>query len=241
MRPAKRILSHWLAAVILLAIAPFAAAQNPDLQGKIASLKESMARNQQQLAHYMWQEQQAVSVNGEVKKQMLYLVQLGPDGKPLKQQLSESPQPSSDDDSGGRRGRVRERIVEKKTAEFKQYGQQVAALVQSYAQPDPQRLQQAFQQGNAMLGLSGVPGQVQLQIRNYVKPGDSVQLFLGAQNKELESISVSSYLDGPGDTVTLSVQFSQLPDGTNHVDSAVVNGVSKKLTVNIQNVNYRRM
>ena len=226
---------------VVLTIAPFATAQNPDLQGKIASIKEAMARNQQQLARYMWQEQQTVSVKGEIKKQMLYVVQLGPDGKPLKQQLSESPEPSSDDDSSGRRGRIRERIIEKKTEEFKQYGQQIAALVQSYAQPDPQRLQQAFQQGNAMLGGSGVPGQVQLQVRNYVKPGDSVQLIFNAQKKELEAINVSSYLDGPSDTVTLSARFSQLPDGTNHVDSAVVNGVSKNLTVNIQNMNYRRM
>lgn len=241
MRSAIRSSSHWVVAVVLLGFAPFAAAQNPDLQEKIASIKESMARNQQRLARYMWQEQQTISVSGEVKKQMLYLVQLGRDGKPQKQELSASPQPSSDDDSGGRRGRIRERIVEKKTAEFKQYGQQIAALVQGYAQPDPQRLQQAFQQGNAMLGGSGVPGQVQLQIRNYVKLGDSVQLVFNAQIRQLESINVSSYLSDPTDAVTLSVRYSRLPDGTNHVESAVVNGVSKNLTVNIQNANYRGM
>jgi hypothetical protein len=229
------------AGILALCCASFLAAQTPELQQKVASIKESMSRNQQQLARYMWQEQQTISLNGEVKKEMLYLVQLGPDGKPQKQQLSESPQPSPEQDSSGRRGRIREKVVEKKTAEYKQYGQQIGALVQAYAQPDPGRLQQSFQQGNAMLGGSGVPGQIQLQIRNYVKPGDSVQFVFNPQTKDLESIDVSSYLNDPSDAVTMSVRFIQLPDGTNHVDSAVVNGIGKNLTVNIQNANYRRM
>jgi hypothetical protein len=39
----------------------------------------------------------------------------------------------------------------------------------------------------------------------------------------------------------LTVQFGRLPDGTNHVSSMVVNGVSKQLNVAIQNANYQHV
>jgi hypothetical protein len=59
--------------------------------------------------------------------------------------------------------------------------------------------------------------------------------------KVVLSIQVSSYLSDPQDAVTLSAQFAQLPDGTNHVSNMDVNGVSKQLTVNDQNSNYQKL
>ena len=41
--------------------------------------------------------------------------------------------------------------------------------------------------------------------------------------------------------MTLSVQFSSLPDGTNHVSMMVLNGVSKQLNIAIQNSNYNHV
>jgi len=34
------------------------------------------------------------------------------------------------------------------------------------------------------------------------------------------------------------VQYSKLPDGTNHIDSMVIDGVEKQLKVAVQNSNY---
>jgi hypothetical protein len=39
----------------------------------------------------------------------------------------------------------------------------------------------------------------------------------------------------------VSGQIRELPDGTNHVASTLVNSVSKQLTVNEQNSNYQKM
>ena len=47
----------------------------------------------------------------------------------------------------------RNTIVEKKKEEFEDYAQQIAALAHSYAHADPQRLQQAYQQGNVTAGI----------------------------------------------------------------------------------------
>jgi hypothetical protein len=38
--------------------------------------------------------------------------------------------------------------------------------------------------------------------------------------------------------MNLTGQFSRLPDGTNHVDSLMIDGVSKQLKIAIQNSNY---
>jgi hypothetical protein len=54
-------------------------------------------------------------------------------------------------------------------------------------------------------------------------------------------LQISSYLSDPKDAVTIGVQFSKLPDGTNHVATSNIDGVSKQLTVAVQNSNYQKM
>jgi hypothetical protein len=74
-----------------------------------------------------------------------------------------------------------------------------------------------------------------------VKQGDSMTFTLDPQSKQLQNVRVSSYLNDPSDAVTISAEFAQLPDGTNHVASTLINGVSKQLTVNQQNSNYQKI
>ena len=91
----------------------------------------------------------------------------------------------------------------------------------------------------ALVPGAGSPNEVQLVIHNYLKPGDSVTLLFDRSQKELTGIQVASYLNDPKDAMNLKVQFSRLPDGTNHVASMVLDGVSKQLNVAIQNSNYQ--
>jgi hypothetical protein len=146
--------------------------------------------------------------------------------------------PSSSGRSGGR---IKQHIVEKKKTEYKDYGEQIGSLAQQYAQPDPERLQQAFQQGNVTLGPAGVPGQVKMLISNYVKPNDKVTLIFNQQAKAIQSIEIATYLNDPTDVVNIGVQYSKLPDGTNHVANMQVKGVSKELLVTMQNSNYQKI
>jgi hypothetical protein len=216
------------AAIILLA-ASTAVAQNPEIKQQI---QESVAANQQRLAHYTWQEQQTVSLKGDVKSQTLYQVRMGPDGKPQKTQLSAPPPPPS-----GRR--LKQHVIEKKTEELKEYAQQISALVHSYVPPNPQKMQQAFQQGSGSLSKAG-PGEVRVAFTNYNQPGDSLTLVFNTARKGIQSVQVSSYLNNdPKDAVTFSAQFAKLPDGTNHMASATVNGEKKQLTIQIQNSHYQ--
>jgi hypothetical protein len=231
--------SEFLTALVLVLV-PLAGsraiAQNPQLQERLAEVKQSAAQNKQALAHYSWQEQETIAIKGDVKDTKMYQVHLGPDGKPQKVEMENLPA-----SSGGRQHGLKHDIKEKKGEEYKEYGQQIGALAQQYAQPDPERLQQAFQQGNVMLGSGGAPGEVKMVISNYVKPNDKVTLIFNQQAKAIQSMQIQSYLSDPKDAVTIASQYSQLPDGTNHVSTMQVNGVSKNLLVTTQNSNYQKM
>ena len=207
--------------------------QNPALQEKLADIKQASVANKQALAHYTWLEQQTISLKGNVKKTQQFQVRIGPDGQQQKTELNPQPAPQP---SGGR---LKQRIVEKKTDEFEAYEQQIAALDKQYSQLDMQALQQAQQQGNISMQPNGAAGTVSLIIKSYLKPNDSVTLVFNQQRKAIQSIQVASYLTDPSDAVTIAVQFAKLPDGTNHVATNQVNGVSKQLGVLIQNSGYQ--
>lgn len=206
--------------------------QSPELQQRVTEVKEAMARNKQSLASYSWNELMTISLKGEEKKQEHFQVRLGPDGKPQKVSLDPPPDPPSG-------GRLKRHVVEKKKEEYKDYADAMKALAQQYVPPDGQLLQQAYAQGNIMMGpVAGAPNAIQLVIKNYLKPQDSMTLVFDRTQKALLSLQIASYMDDPGDAMNLTVRFSRLPDGTNHVDGVVMDGVKKQLNIATQNSNY---
>jgi hypothetical protein len=233
---ARLVLSTTLLMLGVLAgagLIPPASAQSPELQQRVTEVKEAMARNKQSLASYSWNELITISLKGEQKKQEHFQVRLGPDGK--SQKVSLDP-PDAEAPSGGR---LKQHVVAKKKEEYKDYADAMKALAQQYVPPDGQLLQQAYAQGNIMLGpVAGAPSAIQLVIKNYLKPGDSMTLVFDRTQKAILSLQIASYMDDPKDAMNLTVRFSRLPDGTNHVDGVVMDGVSKQLNIATQNSNY---
>jgi hypothetical protein len=224
-----------------LALSPMCG-QAPELQQRVADLKESIAANKQQLAQYTWVEQVTVSLKGEQKKQDSFQVKIGPDGKPQKTPIGQSAAPAASSQSGARGGRVKEHIVEKKKEEYKDYADRMKSLMERYVPPDKDLLQQAVQNRNVSLEpVAGSASQVQLVFRDYVKPKDSMTLVFDKEQKQLVGIQIASYLNDPADAVNLAVKMARLPDGVSHVDSVVLDGVSKQVKVAIQNTNYRKL
>lgn len=226
-----------LSGIVIAAVLSFAhsaAAQNPEMQQKVADIKQAMAANKQALARYTWVEQDTISIKGEQKKQEHFQVVLGPDGKPQKTSLDAPPQQS------GHEGRLKERIIEKKTEEYKDYADQIKALIQQYVPPEKDLIQQALQQGNLMLGPLGDSGQLQLKISNYLKPGDNMTIVINKAQLDMQSLSINTYLNDQSDAVTVNVQFARIPNGPSHVSAETINGVSKQLTIAVQNSNYQQ-
>jgi hypothetical protein len=213
-----------------------AAAQNPELQQKVTEVKEAIAKNKQALAQFTWVEQVTISLKGEQRKQEHFQVRLGPDGKQQKTSLDPPPAPPEHE------GRLKKHIIEKKKEEYEEYADQIKALIQQYVPPDKDMLSQAYQQGNIMVGPEpGGDGQYRLVISNYLKQGDKMTLVVDKAQKELTSLSINSYLDDPKDAVDVTVLFDRIPGGPNHVSAETINGVSKHLTVAIQNSNYQKL
>ena len=223
-----------LAAFVLASIIPtlpqMGGAGGPALQEKLAAVKESIAANQQRLHKYQWMETTQLTLNGEAKPPSQSLCQYGPDGKVQKTPMGPPPAPPSG-------GRMKQRIIEKKKEEMQDYMGQVKSLLALYVPPDPQKMAQAFQAGNASLNPN--PGAVELVFKNYAQPGDQMTLSFDMATKKVTSVNVNTYMDDPKDTVTLAVQMASLPDGTNYTQQSVLNATAKKLQVTTTNSNYQ--
>jgi hypothetical protein len=211
-------------------------AQSPELQQKIADLKTAAAANKQALAQYTYVQTSTVSLKGDVKKVTHDQVVTGPDGKPQKTSLDPPAAPTQP--SGGR---LKQRVVEKKTDEFMEYADSIKALIQQYVPPDKDLIQQAAAAGNIALASEGAPGTAQLVISNYVKQGDKMTLVINKAAGGLQSVTIASYLSAPSDAVTVNVQYATIPGGPNHPATITINGVSKQLTIVQQNSSYRRL
>ena len=210
-------------------------AQSPEVQQRVSQIKESSAKNKQALASYSWNEQVTISLKGEEKKVQHFQVRLGPDLTPQKTSLDPPAAPPSG-------GRLKRRVVAKKKEEYTDYANQMKALAQQYVPPDGTLLQQAYTRGNVVMGPTGsAPNEIQLIIHNYLKPQDSMTLILDTSQKQLLRVQISSYMNDPTDAMNLTVQFSRLPDGTNHVSNLVIDGVSKQMNIAIQNSNYQHV
>jgi len=212
-----------------------AKAQGPELQERVAELKESMAKNRMSLGQYTWVEQINISLKGELKKQERFQVRLGPDGKPQKTSLDPPAEPPSG-------GRLKKHIVEKKKEEYKEYAERMKALAQQYVPPDKEMIQQAYALGNiSIIPGGGLPSEIKLVFHNFVKPQDSMTLIFDKAQKQLLSLQIASYMDDPKDAMTLTVEFNRLPDGTSHVSNVIMNGVSKQLNIATQNASYQHL
>jgi hypothetical protein len=220
-----------ISAAALLAAVP-ALPQNPELQEKLAAVKAVAAENKQMLHQYQWIETTQLTLKGDQKPPTENSCQYGPDGQVQKTPIGPPPeQPSG--------GRMKERIIEKKKAEMKDYMQDVKAVLAMYVPPDPQRMQQAYQAGN--VALNPVAGAVNLVFTNYAQQGDKMTLTFDTNAKKITSLSINTYMGEAKDVVTLRVQMGSLPDGTNYAQQTVLDATAKQLVVTTTNSNYQKL
>ena len=226
----------FIVAAVLAAIVPTVvragAESGEELQRKIAVLRESVAENQQKLHRYQWTETTQLTLKGDAKPPTQQMCQYGPDGTVQKFAIG-APQPPP---SGGR---LKQRVVAKKQEEMKDYMGEVKGLLAMYVPPDPQKIQQAFQTGNASLNPIPAAQQTAIVFRNYAQSGDQLTFFLDTATRKISAIKVDTYMDDPKDKVTLTIEMASLPDGTNYVQRTLLDATAKKLQVTTTNANYR--
>ena len=227
-----------VAAVALLAVITvpaIAQGVQAKLADKLAALKQSLAQNEQNLHHYQWTETTQITLKGEAKPPKQNLCQYGPDGQVEKTPIAqEGMQPSQG-------GRFKQRMVKKKTEEMQDYMGDVKQLLSVYVPPDPVKLQQAYQAGNASIAKGPTPGTVNLTFHNYDKTGDQLSIIYNTQQKKIAQLNVKTYMQQPSEAVTLDTHFATLADGTSYAQKAVLGATAKKLVVTTTNSHYQKV
>jgi|PlaIllAssembly_1097288.scaffolds.fasta_scaffold25103_2 hypothetical protein len=216
-------------------------AEAQDMQQKVAAAKQAAAQNQQVLRGYTWVEKTEIALKGEVKNTKLQSCRYGPDGKVQKTPLSEPAPPAQESGGrGGRRGgRVKRKVVEKKTGELKEDMEAAVALVHQYVPPAPDKIQAAM--GAGRITLSPGAATTTLRIADYVKPGDALVLALDASGKGMKQLNVDTWKDAPADKVALKVDMQSLPDGTSYPGVIVLSVPASNVEVRITNSNYQKL
>jgi hypothetical protein len=209
----------------------------PSPQERVAALKQSMQESQAKLRQYEWIETTIISLKGEEKARTQKRCYYGADGTLQKVPVG-SPAPAQPPAGGGRRGRVKAKVVENKKDEMKEYMERAAALVQRYVPPQPADLQRARDAGKVTASPAG-SGLVRLELPDYLKPGDRLSIDVDAAANQLRGLTVASYLDQADDAVALAVQLGTLADGTGYTAQTTLDAAAKKIRVVIQNAGHR--
>ncbi len=204
----------------------------PELEQRLAAVKQSLAASKQALRKYQWIETTTISMKGEVKSQKQESCYYGADGAIQKTVIAATPPPKK---AGGLRGKVAEKKKQEISAEMKQ----AVALVHSYAPPDPVLLQQCKEQGRLSLEVVR-PGQVvRLVCRGYRLPGDALAITLDVAKNQVSALDVTSYIGQPSSPVSFSSAFGNLLDGTVYTASSTLTLPADKVSVQIANTGYR--
>jgi hypothetical protein len=133
---------------------------------------------------------------------------------------------------------LKEKIVENKKDEMKDYMERAAALIHSYVPPDPAKIQAAKDAGRvAMNPQAG--GKMRVAISQYLQPGDSLTVDMDTASSRLLGLGVNTYLDKPEEVVTMAVQMNTLPDGALYAAQTRLDVKAKNITVVIQNSGHK--
>jgi hypothetical protein len=220
---------------IALLLAPsIVRCQSPEVQQRVAALKESVARDQKNIRQYEWIETTVITLKGDEKSRKQERCYYGADGGLQKVVVDTSPAPDK------KRG-VRGRVIARKTEELTDYMKQAVALVKTYVPPDPARIQALKDVGKVSLDLPGGGKGARLNFRDYAKPGDVLTVEVDPASNRIIGLAVATYLDDAKDAVTLNVRFASLDDGTGYPANKVLVAKAKSLTVTVTNTGYRKL
>ncbi|MCM3901742.1 MAG: hypothetical protein ND866_08550, partial [Pyrinomonadaceae bacterium] len=186
------------------------------------------------LKTFTYQQRMQLQLKGETKKVTLTQMNYDMNGNLQKTLLSEQP-PADEQPSGGR---LKRRIVEKKTGEFKEMMREIADLVKSYSELPPQQLQAALKQATFSQGQGDMAGAVQIQMNNVIQQGDSLTIWIDRTAMLFRRIAIATtYEQNP---VTATANYAMLPSGQVYMAQAIVNYPAKQVVVELDNMNYQR-
>ena len=207
-----------------------AAPQGVDPQKVAATIKA----NAQALKAFSYQQRMQLRLKGETKKVTLNQMSHDINGNLQKTLVSEQP-PAGAQPSGGR---LKRRVVAKKTGEFKEMMGEISALVKSYTELPPERLQASLKQATLSPGQGDMAGSVQMVMRDVIQSGDSMTIWIDSTTMLFRRVLIATTYEG--NPVTVTANYATLQSGHGYMAQAILNYAKKEVVVQIDNSNYQR-
>jgi len=196
--------------------------------------------NAQALKAFSYQQRMQLTLKGGVKKTTITQITHDMYGNEQKTQLSEDPPEGSSqqDSGGGRRGRLKAKVVAKKTGEFKDMMHDIVALVKSYTELPHEQMQAALKQAAFSPGEGDMAGSVQILMRNVNQNGDSMTIWIDRTAMLFRRAVIATTYEG--NPVTTTANYAMLPSGQVYMGQAILSYPKKEVVVEIDNSNYQR-
>jgi hypothetical protein len=196
---------------------------------------EKMSENSKKLKQYTYLQKTQIFLKGELKGTKLARVHYDPaTGEKVSEPLNDAPP----QEQGGRRrlmGRMKEKKIEEKKDEMKEYVERLMGLMGQYLPPNPDRMKAAMP--NALIAPPA-SGQAKLILNGYLKPGDKMTFVVDTSTKSLSEIAIDSSLDDK--PVSFQVVFSKLADGPNYPSLTNINAPAKELRIAVATSDYHK-
>jgi len=230
--------SYSLLLAVVLILPGIALGQSPATQEHVAAFKQSLAKNKEALKKYQWVETTTVSMKGEVKSVKQNACYYGADGKIQKTPMGE-PAAAPAEQSSGRRGRLKAKVIANKKEELTEYMKAAVDLVGQYVPPNPDLIKYSKETNNIKVEQVEPNKVIRLSFPSFIKKGDLLSATLNLVSNSIVDVNISSYLESEKDQITLSVVFSQLSDGTSFTGKTTLKAPAKNVVVVVENSGYR--
>jgi len=169
----------------------------------IAQDKEKFAQAQQQnkeaLKQYTWKSRTELKMKGESKNVTLEQMRYDLDGKLQKTPLTGGAEQQAEETGGRRRGRrrgsLKEKIVEKKKAEFAQMMKELGQLVASYAHVPPEKMQAFLKGAMVTPGEGDNAATLRIQGGDVLREGDAMTIWINPQTSMMHRVEILTYYE----------------------------------------------
>jgi hypothetical protein len=195
----------------------------------------TIAENSEKLKQYTYTQKTQVYFKGELRTTKMSQVHFDPttgEKVVVPMDMGDAAQQPEQ----GRGGRLRERIVEKKRDEMKEYVERLVGLMHQYLPPNPDRIKAAMPRAQMTPPAGG--GDAKIALSDYLKPGDTVTFSMNLQAKKLDQIAINSSLDS--DPVSFIVDFARLADDTNYPSMTNIKSEAKGLEIRVTTSDYHK-
>ena len=216
--------------------APAAAAADatgPD--SRIDAVKQSLASSAEVLKGYEWSQNVALSLKGEEKAHKNFKCSYGADGK-----IQKAPVAPAGEEPKKKKG-LRGKVAENKKEDMEAALKASMALIDQYSPLEAGRVQTAKSTGNVSVSVPGADNRVRITINNYLKPGDMVELEMDGAKNTLQSVSITSAMDGEvKGPVHAKVTYASMADGTLYPAHQALDLKAQSLKIDVENSGYTK-